>query len=162
MFSALLTSYYIQCTYMTKVHLFDYIGMWPTDEPEQTTTVSLVPLHNVVKFLFQLSYKYLEKLCRMVQVRKVPVKCVASALLQVRPPVATYLKQRLSQSAKKHSNRVMGYRVCQLILPIKTYWIGEWQSLQINSWGRPICSKKHLVKRICFHTFLHKWFHPTA
>ena len=49
MFSALLTSYYIQCTYMTKVHLFDYIGMWPTDEPEQTTAVSLVPFHNMVK-----------------------------------------------------------------------------------------------------------------
>ena len=26
----------------------------------------------------------------------------------------------------------MGYRVCQLILPITTYWIGEWQSLQFT------------------------------
>ena len=26
----------------------------------------------------------------------------------------------------------MGYRVCQLILPITTYWIGEWQSLRIT------------------------------
>ena len=47
------------------------------------------------------------------------------------------VKEILSVEHKKHSNRVMGHRVCQLILIITTYWIGEWQSLQINSWGKP-------------------------
>ena len=33
-------------------------------------------------------------------------------------------------------NRVMGYKICQLILSITTYWIGDWQSLRTNSWGK--------------------------
>ena len=42
------------------------------------------------------------------------------------------------RQVQKHSNRVMGYRVCQLILCHNNILIiGEWQSLQINSWGRP-------------------------
>ena len=35
--------------------------------------------------------------------------------------------------SKKHSNRVMGYRVCQLILCHNNILLGDWQSLRINS-----------------------------
>ena len=47
--------------------------------------------------------------------------CSAPCRSWVRFTVATYVKEILSAEHKKHSNRVMGYRVCQLILPITTY-----------------------------------------
>ena len=41
------------------------------------------------------------------------LKCASSSRSN---PFVTYVKERLLPSTKKHINRVMGYRVCQLIL----------------------------------------------
>ena len=40
------------------------------------------------------------------------------------------------RQVQKHSNRIMRYRVCQLILCHNNILIGDWQSLRIkNCWG---------------------------
>ena len=60
-------------------------------------------------------------------------------------PFTTYEKEILP-SAKKHSNRVIGYRVCQLILCHNNILIGDWQSLQIKQLGQ---AENSIVSNVC-------------
>ena len=61
--------------------------------------------------------------------------------------LATYVKEGLSPSTKKHSNSVMGYRVCQLILCHKNILIiGEQQSLRIKQLGQ---AENSIVSNVC-------------
>ena len=50
----------------------------------------------------------------MAQLRNAPVKCAVVRLLVISPPRAPMRKK--FRGVQNHFNRVMGYRVCQLIL----------------------------------------------
>ena len=60
-------------------------------------------------------------------------------------------KKYFQRSAKKHSNRVMDYRVCQLILCHNNILIGDWQSLQIKSLGQ---AENSIVSNVCKKNFI--------
>ena len=56
-------------------------------------------------------------------------------------------KRKKFCQVQKHSNRVMGYRVCQLILCHNNILIiGEWQSLQIKQLGK---ANNSIVNNVC-------------
>ena len=64
---------------------------------------------------------------------------------------------------QKHSNRFMGFKVCQIILSHNNILIGDWQSLLIKSLGQVensivsnICEKKMRSDGIFFFSYYMK------
>ena len=80
--------------------------------------------------------------------------CWSAPLVRVRTCSWPMWKRDFRRVQKTRSNRVMGYRVCQLILCHNNILIigdGEWQCLRINSWGRLNSVKKN------WRIFCSKW-----